>query len=149
MTVLMTTELQPYISRGAGWIWRAQTCNHAAITTVCVGATCIHPLLLLPLPPPPQAFVRGRAASGLSCILVRVLTKATLPDSPAGLRQSTLLFLGAAAALLAACTAAASWLPKEAPGAFERSVHLRIVWCSVRGNAAHMCVYCMMHWLAS
>ncbi|WIA18558.1 hypothetical protein OEZ85_010001 [Tetradesmus obliquus] len=63
-----------------------------------------------------QAFVRGRAASGLSCILVRVLTKATLPDNPAGLRQSTLLFLGAAAALLAACTAAASWLPKEAPG---------------------------------
>uniref|UniRef100_A0A383VCW2 Uncharacterized protein n=1 Tax=Tetradesmus obliquus TaxID=3088 RepID=A0A383VCW2_TETOB len=63
-----------------------------------------------------QAFVRGRAASGLSCILVRVLTKATLPDSPAGLRQSTLLFLGAAAALLAACTAAASWLLKEAPG---------------------------------
>lgn len=120
--------------------------------------------------------MRGRAASGLSCILVRVLTKATLPDSPAGLRQSTLLFLGAAAALLAACTAAASWLPKEAPGVLECSAHVcgalcirRLTGClrrrqvllnavricvlcgavCLRMQRTCVCVYCMMHWLAS
>ncbi|KAF6250567.1 hypothetical protein COO60DRAFT_797956 [Scenedesmus sp. NREL 46B-D3] len=63
-----------------------------------------------------QAFVCGRAASGLSCILVRVLSKATLPDTPAGLRRSTLLFLGIASLIVLACTVVASWLPAEAPG---------------------------------
>jgi hypothetical protein len=62
-----------------------------------------------------QAFVCGRAASGLSCILVRVISKATLPDSPAGLRQSTLLFLGFASIVVAACSVVAAWLPAEAP----------------------------------
>jgi hypothetical protein len=69
-----------------------------------------------------QAFVCGRAASGLSCILVRVITKATLPDSPAGLRQSTLIFLGAASLIVMGCTVVASWLPAHAPG--ETLVHV-------------------------
>jgi hypothetical protein len=63
-----------------------------------------------------QAFVCGRAASGLSCILVRVITKATLPDSPAGLRQSTVIFLGIASLIVLACVVVAAWLPAHAPG---------------------------------
>jgi hypothetical protein len=63
-----------------------------------------------------QAFVCGRAASGLSCILVRVITKATLPDSPAGLRQSTLIFLSIASLIVMGCVVVATWLPAHAPG---------------------------------
>jgi hypothetical protein len=80
-----------------------------------------------------QAFVCGRAASGLSCILVRVITKATLPDSPAGLRQSTLIFLGAASLIVMGCTVVASWLPAHAPGeeALHDPTHAFHVFCSV------------------
>jgi hypothetical protein len=49
-----------------------------------------------------QALISGTAMSGVAVSLTRVITKAAMPDTPAGLRASALLYF-----VLAACTCAA------------------------------------------
>lgn len=77
------------------------TLKHAHVLYLFAPCTALLCFLL-------QAFVCGRAASGLSCILVRVLTKAVLPDTFGGLRTSTLSFLCVAALIVFGCVVVAT-----------------------------------------
>lgn len=77
-------------------------------------------LLLLLCPthcfPPPQAFVGGRATSGLVMAALRCLSKGALRQNLSGLRQSTSIYVMIAALIvLTSCLIAGVLLPKLAP----------------------------------
>lgn len=57
-----------------------------------------------------QAVVGGTASSGFVVCALRIVTKAALPATPAGLRASTALYFASAAGISAACFVAYRWL---------------------------------------
>lgn len=64
-----------------------------------------------------QALCSGTAVSGVGVSLLRIVTKATLPDTEAGLRRSAALYFATAALVCAACTAVYSWVLPHLPEA--------------------------------
>ncbi|KAL4434383.1 hypothetical protein ABPG75_000824 [Micractinium tetrahymenae] len=62
-----------------------------------------------------QALIAGTAVSGVVVSVLRVVTKATLPDTEQGLRQSANLYFAIAALVCAACTVVYSYVLPRLP----------------------------------
>ncbi|KAK9803157.1 hypothetical protein WJX72_005612 [[Myrmecia] bisecta] len=62
-----------------------------------------------------QAVVAGTATSGMLVSFLRILTKAALPATPAGLRASAIIYFSVSACICAACFAAYGYLLPRLP----------------------------------
>lgn len=69
--------------------------KHPVQAAASAQTVCAYPVL--------QAVVGGTASSGVIICLLRVLTKAALPATRAGLRKSTSLYFGISGAICLAC----------------------------------------------